>query len=391
MKTLKMDSTDPMIKMIRYLMSKYDFRNNEILNVVLATEKGKENYEAIRPSNLYIEAKMAGYRCSLQDIHIFLTSDYIPKINPFQSYFDKIENCYSEKADGDYIKQFSQYIHVMDPERFEVQFKKWLVRCIACALETDYFNKQALIFVQDKQNSGKTTFTHFLVPPVLDEYKAENISTDKDSLIALTENFIIIQDELSTLTRTEINAQKALMSKSSVKVRHPYERKSTKSPRRASIIGSTNKAEFLTDETGSVRWLCFTVIDIDWKYKSEIDINKVWSQAHQLYKSGFKYQMTTDEIQENETFNSRYKSLSAEAELIQRFYAPGSKEDNSQFKTATEMSEELAILTSSKLKISPSEIGKGLALLGFPQVQTRRNGSHIPVRGYYVNRIKPTT
>ncbi len=341
-------------------------------------------YQAIKPSNLYLEAKQAGYRCSLQDIHIFLTSDYIPKINPFLSYFDSIKNLFSESVDGDYIQTFSSYINVIDSDRFAGQLKKWLVRCIACALEDEFFNKQALIFVQDKQNSGKTTLTHFMVPPALDEYKAENISSDKDSLIALTENFLIIQDELSTLTRTEINAQKALMSKASVKVRHPYERKSTKSPRRASIIGSTNKAEFLTDETGSVRWLCFTVLEIDWRYKSEIDINKVWSQAYQLYTSGFKYQMTTEEIQENEQFNSRYKALTTEAELIQRFYSPGTRDRFDAFMTATEMSEELAIQTNSKLKISPSEIGKGLVLLGFTQVQIRKDGNPIPVRGYYI-------
>jgi len=384
MKTFKQDSTDPTIRMIRYLMSKYDFRNNEILNVVFASEKGKENFEQINPNNLYLEAKQAGFRCSIQDINIFLSSDYIPKINPLLSYFENVEQCYSQQEDGDYVQRFSEYVKVADQELFGVQFKKWLVRCIACALEDDFFNKQALILVQNKQNSGKTTFTRFIVPRALEEYKAENISTDKDSLIALTENFIIIQDELSTMTRTEINAQKALMSKSSVKVRHPYARKTTKSPRRASIIGSTNKAEFLTDETGRVRWLCCTVQDIDWAYKTDIDIDKVWAQAYQLYKSGFKYQMTTKEILENENLNSTYKTLSTEAELIQRFYSPGSKEKHDAFMTATEMGEELMIQTNSKFKLSPMEIGKGLVLLGFTQVQVRKEGDRIPIRGYYI-------
>jgi predicted P-loop ATPase len=90
---------------------------------------------------------------------------------------------------------------------------------------------------------------------VLRDYQVENISVDKDSLIALCQNFGVILDELSTLSKTEINAQKTLMSKSYIKVRHPYDRRPKMESRRASIWGSTKKAEFLVDETGSVRWL----------------------------------------------------------------------------------------------------------------------------------------
>jgi predicted P-loop ATPase len=377
--------------MYRYLASRYDFQLNEILNVVLASEKKKEEYKVINSSDLYIEARAAGFRASIADINIFMTSSYIKRINPFLDYFSRYEVLYQKEYDGDCIQRFSEYIRVLEQDRFAIQFKKWLVRAIACALEDDTFNKQALIFVQDKQNSGKTTLTHFLVPPDLAQYSAENISTDKDSLIALSENFLIIQDELSTFTRTEINAQKALMSKASVKVRHPYDRKSTKSPRRASILGSTNKAEFLTDETGSVRWLCFNVQEIDWKYKDEVDINKIWSQAYQLYKSGFTYQMTSEEIRENEQFNSRFKTLTAEAELIQRFFSPASKENSDEFLTATEISEELMIETNSKIRITPREIGRAMVLLGFQQVQQRRESCSIPVRGYYIFRNQGAT
>ena len=51
------------------------------------------------------------------------------------------------------------------------------------------------------------------------------ISTDKDSLIAICENFIINLDELSTLTKIEINALKSIFSKDKVKVRLPYGRR----------------------------------------------------------------------------------------------------------------------------------------------------------------------
>ncbi|MBB6107692.1 Virulence-associated protein E [Mucilaginibacter lappiensis] len=90
----------------------------------------------------------------------------------------------------------------------------------------------------------QTTFSRFLVPERLKKYFVENISVDKDSLIALSSNFIGILDELSTLSRFEINALKSVMSKLLVNVRHPYERRTKMTPRRISFFGSTNMTEF---------------------------------------------------------------------------------------------------------------------------------------------------
>jgi predicted P-loop ATPase len=326
------------------------------------------------------------------EINTFLCSDFIPKSNPFEEYFRNIQDKWNEAAHGDYIQKFSEYIQVYGQERFEVQFKKWLVRCVACCLEDGFFNKQALIFVQEQQNSGKTTLTRFLVPEKLMAYHAENISVDKDSLIALSQNFGIIQDELSTLSRAEINAQKTLMSKSQVKVRHPYDKKPKMEPRRASIWGSTNKAEFLSDVTGSVRWLCFTVLEINWDYKTHIDIDRVWAQAYQLYQSDFKYEMTAREIEENEIMNNQYKTISPEVELAQKFFSPATKEDHEKFWTATEICQHLMLNISGNLRISPVEIGKALKLVGHTQCQMRRNGSQsFPEKGYYIKLNQPTT
>ncbi|MGV3464146.1 MAG: VapE domain-containing protein [Heyndrickxia sp.] len=62
-------------------------------------------------------------------------------------------------------------------------------------------------------------------------------------------------DELSSLAKHEINSLKPLFSKDVINERLPYERKNSIIHRTASFIGSTNMAEFLTGETGSVHWL----------------------------------------------------------------------------------------------------------------------------------------
>ena len=385
-------SSSATIRMIRFLTSKYEFRNNMVLNEVFAKEKEGNKYHPVNPHTLYIECRQEGYRTSVAEINTFLSSDFIPKTNPFVNYFKQVRDTWNEASHGDYIRKFTRYIQVQGQERFEIQFKKWLVRCVACCLRDDFFNKQALIFVQEQQNSGKTTLTRFLIPDQLKTYQAENISVDKDSLIALSQNFGIIQDELSTLSKTEINAQKTLMSKSQVKVRHPYDKKPKMEPRRASIWGSTNKAEFLTDVTGSVRWLCFTVREINWNYIKEIEIDRVWAQAYQLYLSNFHYEMTAKEIRENEIMNNQYKTISPEVELVQKFFSPGTKEDHDKFMTATDICHQLALNISGNLRISPVEIGKALKLLGHIQTQVRRNETQtFPEKGYYIKQNQPTT
>jgi len=386
------NSNSATIKMIKFLFSKYDFINNTILNEVLISVKDEGNFVPVNPNTLYIEVRHAGFRTSVGEINTFLSSDYIVNVNPFEEYFSQLNNHWVEKEHGDYIEKFSNYIKVENQNRFSIQFKKWLVRCVACALSADYFNKQALIFVHSEQNSGKTTLTRFLIPEKLHNYQVENISVDKDSLIALCQNFAVIQDELSNLSKMEINAQKTLMSKSYIKVRHPYDRRPKMEPRRASIVGSTNKAEFLTDETGSVRWLCFTVLDINWAYKTDIDINVVWAQAYRLYRSDFKYEMTPAEIKENEHSNNQHTTFTVEMELMQKYFFPGTKEEHDQFYTASDMAEHLTTKVEGKLKINPVEIGKAMKMLGFDQVQIRGHGNQrFPVKGYYIKHNPLTT
>ena len=84
----------------------------------------------------------------------------------------------------------------------------------------------------------------------------------KDGLIALTENFLINMDELSTMSRYEVNALKSMFSKDRIKVRLPFEKRATSLPRIASFIGSTNKTQFLNHETDSVRFINFEVVEL---------------------------------------------------------------------------------------------------------------------------------
>ena len=365
----------------RYLLHHYDIRYNEVSNDAQYKLKEETDYYELNSDALYIELQNFRVNISQAKLISLLKSGMMENHNPFKNYFDRVSK--SEQANQqDYILKLAGYVKTHNQERFGRHFKKMLVRSVACSLNNHIVNKQAFILVHNKQNSGKTTFLNWLCPAELKSYLTENIGTDKDSLIALCENFIINLDELATFSKMEINSFKSMLSKAHVKVRRPFEKKAVVTPRRANFVGSTNKTEFLNDESGSVRWLCFEIDSIDWNYSKEIDIDLVWAQAYDLYKNKFPYELTAAEIEENEQENKKHQRLTLEMDLIQRYYYPGTKTDSDAFYTASDFMKYLPEKLGASIKTTVENIGKALKSLNFEQAN-KFNGVY-SVKGYYI-------
>lgn len=323
-----------------------------------------------------------------------LKSDYTVKVNVFTEYFEKL------KWDGtDYIGQLTGYVKVQEltnnsheTERFKRMFRKMFVRMVACSLEAG-FNKQVFVLVHDEQNSGKSTFWRWICPPALADHYTEFAGTSKDDLIALTENFINNIDELSTLSKLDLNALKSVISKDRLKIRLPYGERPEMLQRRCNFVASTNRLEFLNDETGSVRWVCFLLSKINWDYKKDIDIDKVWGQAYHLFKNtGFDYQLSTAEIAENEVANKSFLIRSPEMELIQKYLVPSTREESEQndytnpvkFMTATDVTTFIQHKNAGSIKLYAANVGKALAMLGFTRETKYFTDKEMSLKGYYL-------
>jgi hypothetical protein len=140
--------------------------------------------------------------------------------------------------------------------------------------------------------------------------------------------------------------------------------------------------EFLQDDSGSVRWLCFEIESINWKYSDEIDINQVYSQVWALYNdAAFDYEMTKDEIAENDNLNKYFSITKPEQELIRQYFIP-SDEKNGFFFPSTQIREMLMKVNKSSEKIGSEKIGKALISLGFEKISKRNDGN--PGYGYYI-------
>ncbi|MFW6257646.1 MAG: VapE domain-containing protein, partial [Prolixibacteraceae bacterium] len=193
-------------------------------------------------------------------------------------------------------------------------------------------------------------------------------------------NFIINLDELDKLNKKEIAAVKSFISKVQINERLPYDRKNSILKRRASFFGSTNNFEILDDPTGSVRWLCFEINGINFNYSKEININQVWAQAYHLYNSNFQFELTKEEIKQNEERNKRFQVLSMERELIAKLFEPDEEKNLNNFMTATDVLDKLQGLSNIGHKLNKVQVGKALNSLDFPKGREHEDR----ISGYYL-------
>jgi len=380
------------IRLKTFLIGRYDFRYNIISNEIESSAKGQHKYKELNENDIICELLSVGFTGVETPLIALLKSSFVPKYDPFKEYFSSLPEW--KESDPDHIEQLARYITAKDQDWFNLQFKKALVRTVACALRAMPFNKQCFV-LKGIQNDGKSSFIRFLCPPKLSSYITEQINVNnKDGRLTLCQNLIINLDELSQFSKWDINKVKALISVDSVKERLVYDRKPTKLERRASFFGSTNNDEFLTDETGSVRWLIMEIQPKGVKHDfggvngyRAINIDQVYSQAYYLLKSGYKYELTRDEIAQSERINKTYQIASIEQELIQDHFAPSTEDTTgSEFLTATDILK--AIESEVKTTIHKQNVGRALKYLGFEQSQRFFKEYGYQRKGYWVQKLE---
>lgn len=343
-------------KLEYFLNSKYLIRFNNISLTYEFTSINSQNWDELNVDRLFIEIEKNGIKISYDKLLIYLKAS-IEHYNPIEFYFHNLPNW-----DGkDYINNLCTKIQLNnDIEYFKIQFKKFLVRTILCACEKKIVNKNAIIFYSPKQNIGKTSFIRYLCPPSLQDYITENITNDKDSIIKVATNLIINLDEMQNFLSNDLDFVKSLISKEMINERLPYAKKSERIVRRASFLGSTNRAHILKDNS-NVRWLVFEIQSFDFSY-SKIDINKVWSQAYHLaYKDyDFNPYLTSEELNYNEEKNKRFRAFSKEEEELLSFIEESDSDND--YITPTDLCFGLKKVFLNK---NPISLGKTLNNIGF--------------------------
>lgn len=315
-----------------------------------------------------------------------LESDFSKKVNPIRAYFEGLET-----FEGDPIKEMVDTVSLAgDPnlkeqqtELFQLFFTKWLVGAVANVYLVDKCANQLCFILAGPQGCFKSTWIRNLCPKALSDYYIEgSLDPDnKDSIMATATNFIFnLDDYFAGITSRKINEFKGLLTKNTVKIRRAYARYSEELPKVCSFIASSNEAQFLHDPTGSRRFLPFEVEAIDIEAAQAIDINRLWSQATQLYKSGYTYWLEKEDQERLAEYNSQFEVQSNEYEvLVTHLQAPKAGELPEADLTNAEVLAHLQEKVS--IKLSAKRVGEALRKAGFPRYQKRRGGGRSWVYG----------
>ena len=87
-----------------------------------------------------------------------------------------------------------------------------------------------------------------------------------------------------------------------------------------------NGNEFLTDPTGSRRFLPFEVLHIDKPTAESIHMDNVYSEIMYLYRQGVRYWFNDAEIEELHLTNAEFEVQTIEFEMLTQYFEKPTEE-----------------------------------------------------------------
>ena len=331
-------------------------------------------------------------RVNKQDIYNIIESDYVPLFNPFTEYLSTLQSVESVRSvcqnkspsvgEKDYIRELAATVRVKGGEQeqmlWHLYLKKWLVGMVASWISDDVVNNVILVLIGE-QGAYKTTWFNYLLPPPLKQYfytKTNANRMSKDDILTLAQYALVCCEELDTMRPAELNQLKAAVTMPSIDERAAYAHYHEHRKHIASFCGTGNSTQFLSDPTGNRRWLPFEVESIVSPRDHPFHYEGIYAQALALFKSGFQYWFTKEEIQELNHHNRQFETPHLERELVSLYFRVPMESENGMFMTSARAIQ--IIGTGISQKLNPTRVGLAFNELGFQRV--RYHG----IRGYLV-------
>ena len=334
--------------------------------------------------------------CIRDSLYSIIESSFSPRINPIQDYLkalptvDASEVLYKIEINQCVIANLASCVIVRNSEKWLPYLTKWLVAVVANAMDDRECRNHTCLVLTGEQGKFKTTFLDLLCPPVLKgySYTGKIYPQEKDTLTYIGQNLIVnIDDQLKALNKRDENELKNLITCPMVKYRMPYDKYVEEHPHLASFVASVNGNDFLTDPTGSRRFLPFEVLSIDIERAKAISMDAVYTEAKALLNAGFRYWFNDEEITELYKESEDFQVQTAEMELLLRcFEKPTEDNPHCAYMTTTEILAYLGVYTHQPLTLK--RMGEALKRAGFEKVSKRREGCS-PVYVYKIRKIHP--
>lgn len=379
----KTESSDSIFleNLIAFIRSQ-GFRKNEFVNRVVNSEGQLLDDDQLATIN--IEArKHLGKSVMRVDVKDILNGNFLPRFNPVNELFlewsllpennemEKFVNCFhfQKNVSGAFISKL---------------MIKWMMQFPAMAL--DNIHPRLVLVLIGPSHIGKSTLFRDLLPTPLKPYYAEsNLKRGKDSMILMSEKFLINIDEFGGLAERNPDEFKSIVSAQDFNERAVYGSNNRQFIKRTILCGTSNTKQIIRDTTAlNTRIIPCPLESIDWDTLNSI--NRTFLMAditHKYLKSGqdeSSIRLSKEEISELGEYSKKFIEQSIEMDCISDFVIPGET-----FVLAIDVLKHLRIKTAHMF--SYKSMANVLSKLGIESDKIRIKGYENARHGYYVTLI----
>ena len=289
---------------------------------------------------------------------------------------------YLRRTTWDGIDRFPELFKVLgvQDELEQTLIRKWFYQSATLPFNTlkSPIQPEGVLILQGNEGIGKTRFFRRMsVEPTWFTSLDKPMTTkNKDTLIEALSSWITEIGEIDQTFTERRSDLKSFMTSEKDTIRKPYAREPTTRARTTSICGTTNKSEFLNDETGYRRWWVIHIsgkIDLD-DFATDKILNQFWAQCYAAnIRDPCCFRLTDGERKQLEALNqSVTEMLPAEDELRMHFDFNAPETEWHWMQTAAlKKSVEYDVFQYSAITI-----GKALKKISaeYPQMQHKKTG-----------------
>jgi predicted P-loop ATPase len=279
-------------------------------------------------------------------------------------------------GDGRIDTWLTDYLGVEPSEYVSQVGRRWLISAVARVMQPGC-KADHMLLLEGEQGIGKST--------VLKQLASEDWFTDqmpdidtKDAQLQTIGAWIIEWGELDVMNRSETNAVKAFLSRTTERFRRPYGKNVEDFPRQCVFAGTSNKDEHFEDETGNRRFWPVRCTRADAVGIAAIR-DQIWAEAFAMYTDGHHWWLESDAVitAAKEQQAARVRMDPWHGKIVEATAVMSET-------TSEELLEKMNVPMGQWTQAMRQRIGKTLRAIGFECRIVKRSG--VPLRLYVRSR-----